>query len=61
MISIEKCRELIPNSKSLSDEEVVNQRDRLYKLAHYLIDKFEELTNFVKRKKTIEARARIVK
>ncbi len=60
-LSIEKCRELLGNSKNLSDEEVVSQRNRLYGLARFLIEKFEQLTTFITKFKTIEVRARIVK
>lgn len=60
-LSIEKCRELLGSNKSISDEKILSQRNRLYDLARLLIEKFEQLTNFITRYKTIEVRARIVK
>ena len=60
-LSLEKCRELLGNNKSVSDENILSQRDRLYKLARFLIEKFEELTSFITRYKTVDAKAKIVK
>lgn len=60
-LSIERCRELLPNGDKLSDDVLSSQRDRLYGLARFLIEKFEKLTDFFTRVKTIDAKARIVK
>ena len=60
-LSVERCRELLGDNKSISDEKILSQRNRLYDLARFLIEKFEQLTNFITRYKTIEVRARIVK
>jgi len=60
-LSIERCRELLGSNKDISDDEIINQRNRLYDLARFLIEKFEQLTNFITRYQTVEVRARIVK
>ena len=44
MISIKKCRELIPDSDELTDEEIEDIRWRLYGLAELALDcYFEDL------------------
>jgi len=60
-LSIEKCRELLVNGKNISDETITNQRNRLYNLARFLVEKFEQLTTFVTSFRTIDVKARIVK
>jgi len=60
-LSIERCRELLGNNKNGTDEVILNQRNRLYDLARFIIEKFEQLTNFITRYKTIEVKAKIVK
>lgn len=60
-LSVERCRELLGNNKSVSDENILSQRNRLYNLARFLIEKFEELTSFITRYKTVDAKAKIVK
>lgn len=60
-LSIERCRELLPRLNNLSDEKAINQRNRLYDLAYRLIEKFEAITNFITRARSVDARARIVK
>jgi len=60
-LSIEKCRELLVNSKNISDETITSQRNRLYSLARFLVEKFEQLTTFITSFRTIDVKARIVK
>lgn len=61
LLSIKRCRELLPDSDKLSDEVVVSNRNRMYGLARRLIELYDKLTDFFTRVKTIDARARIVK
>ena len=59
-ISIEKCRGFMPNDKKYSDAQVESIRDVLYKLAGVVVNKFEELRNFITYTVTLDAKARII-
>lgn len=59
-LSVEKCRELVDNHQQYSDSELLGIRDKLYRLAEVVVQKFEEIKSFVTQTKTIAAKARIV-
>lgn len=61
MLSVKRCRELLPYSDKLSDEVMESNRNRLYGLARRLVELYDKLTDFFTRAKTIDAKARIVK
>lgn len=59
-LSVKRCRELIDNHQQYSDLEVISVRDTLYQLAEVVVRKFLELKNFVTRRVTLDAKARII-
>ena len=61
-LSIDKCRSLIDNSQSLSDVQIEALRDRVYGIAHLIVDSFQKLkASVIKSFQTISARASIAK
>lgn len=60
-LSIEKCRKLISGDNKYSDEQVRNIRNVLYKLAGVVIQKYEQIRNFITRTVTLDARGKIIK
>ncbi|MEI9966395.1 MAG: hypothetical protein WDN67_01920 [Candidatus Moraniibacteriota bacterium] len=42
MLSIEKCRELIPHSNVLADKQIEEVRDNLFGLAELALEKYFE-------------------
>lgn len=59
-LSVKRCRELVDNHQRYSDKEILNIRDSLYKLADVVVRRFSELTNFVTRTITLDAKAKII-
>lgn len=60
-LSVERCRELVGNHQRYSDAELEDIRNRLYRFAEVVVEKFEKLKSFITRTHTIAAKARIVK
>ncbi|MBD3279104.1 MAG: hypothetical protein GF390_00125 [Candidatus Pacebacteria bacterium] len=59
-VSVKRCRKLVRRDWQYSDKELLNLRDRLYKLAEVVVDKFIELKTYVTRSITVDAKARII-
>ena len=59
-LSVDRCRELVSTNQQYSDSELLGIRDKLYRLAGVVVEKFEKIKSFITRTHTIAARARIV-
>lgn len=59
-VSVKRCRKLVKSDQRYSDQELSGLRDKLYKLAEVVVDKFIELKTFVTRSVTVDAKARII-
>ena len=57
MLSLERCRALLPNDQGLSDDEVLDLRDRLYDLAEIAIDHLPEVGKLRRRATTSPERS----
>lgn len=60
-LSVDRCRELVGTHQQYSNTELLGIRDKLYRLAEVVVDKFEKIKSFITRTVTLDARARIVK
>lgn len=60
-IPVKRCRELVGNHQQYSDSEVKDIRNRLYRLAEVVVQKFEQMKSFITRSATLDAKARIIK
>jgi microsomal dipeptidase-like Zn-dependent dipeptidase len=52
MLSLEKCRELIPHEKELTDEQIEEIRETLYGLAELALESYFREKNLGKRDET---------
>ena len=51
MLSIERCRELIPDNEKLTDAEIIKIRDSLYGMAELALEcYFEDIKNGTSKK-----------
>jgi hypothetical protein len=59
-IPVQRCREFVGNHQQYSDSELKDIRNRLYRLAEVVVQKYEQLKVFFTRTVTLDAKARIV-